>query len=320
MKRVLILFPVETAYKKYFDALNGEYDFLFGEDELSQEELESVHIILGQPTIEQILMAKQLEWIQFTFAGVDSYLKTKQIPEYIMLTNSTGAFGHSISEYMLTMVLSLYKNMPHYQKQQKEEIWKDFGREYSLKGKTVLIVGAGDIGCHFAKLLSAFSVKTMGIRRVARALPPYFTSMHGMEELDDLLPMADIVSLSLPSTDDTRGIMNEKRLRLMKKNAVLLNVGRGDAIVTEDLVKVLKSGHLFGAALDVTDPEPLPKGHPLWQMEQVLLTPHITGMSIGHLEETYEAILDLCVQNLMRYQKGEPLINQVDKETGYRKL
>ncbi len=321
MKKVLVQFPINDEKERLlFSNTPGDYEYIFCEGEILKKDLETADIIIGQPSISQMKEAKNLKWIQCTFAGVDYYLKDPNMPKHLLLTNSTGAFGTSISEYLLTMTLSLYKKMNLYRDQQKNGIWKDLGGEKSLSGKTVLIVGAGDIGCSFAKLLSIFSVHTIGIRRKMRELPPYFEKMYTMEKLDMLLETADVVALSLPSTKETKGLMDERRLRLMKKDAVLLNVGRGDAIVTDDLVAVLQEGHLLGAGLDVVDPEPLPKDHPLWKMENVILTPHISGVSINHLPETYQKILAICTQNLVRYANGEPLKNTIDLETGYRKI
>lgn len=321
MKQVLVLFPIKNPKdQKRFWNTPGEYTYIFCEKSPTKEVLESSHIIIGQPSLDQIAMAKNLEWIQFTFAGVESYLKIPDLLTNCILTNATGAFGESIAEYLLTMVLDLYKKMPLYRDQQKKERWEDLGQEGSLFGKRVLIVGAGDIGCSFAKLLHVFSTHTIGVRRVARECPPYFEKMYTLEQLDKQLELADVVAFCLPSTGKTRNLMDERRLRLMKKDALLLNVGRGDAIVTKDLVNVLQENHLLGVGLDVVNPEPLPKKHPLWKMDQVILTPHISGGSLNHLPETYEKIIDICIENLKRYANGELLKNKVDQETGYRTI
>lgn len=321
MKKVLILFPVNTeAERQLFYDIPGEYEYIFCEGEPFANDLEQAEIIIGQPSIRQMRQAKKLKLVQCTFAGVEHYLKHPDFPKHIVLTNSTGAFGSAISEYLLSIILTFYKKMHAYRDQQKQQIWRDLKDERSLIGKQVLIIGAGDIGCSFAKLLSAFSVHTTGIRRVVREVPPYFEAMYSLTELDELLPKADIVAMCLPSTNETRGLMDQRRLRRMKKDALLLNVGRGDAVMTDDLVRVLQSGHLLGAGLDVVDPEPLPKGHPLWQLDNVILTPHISGMSIDHLPQTYRAILDISVENLRRYAQGRKLLNVVDPGTGYREL
>lgn len=319
-KRVLVTLSCLEGEEERFREAVPEYEFVFSKNYFPPEELETIEIIVGKPPVEYIRQAPNLEWVQSDFAGVERYTDNPLFPRDLLLTNVTGAFGHSISEYLLTMVLSLYKKMHLYRDQQGNGIWKDRGEEKTLTGKTVLIVGAGDIGSRFAELLTIFGTTTWGIRRVKREKPACFNEMFSMKELDWLLPKVDVVALCLPGTKETAGLMDERRLRLMKKDAVLLNVGRGSAVVTEDLIRVMKEGHLYGAAMDVTNPEPLPENHPLWKQENVILTPHVSGGSFDHLEETYHNIIKICVENLRRYADGRPLLNQIDFSTGYRRL
>ena len=139
-----------------------------------------------------------------------------------------------------------------------------------------------------------------------------------MEDLDQLLPRADVVAVTLPGTQATQNLLNRERIGRMKEGAVLLNVGRGTIVDTEALCDALESGHLAGAGVDVTDPEPLPPSHRLWRIPTAVVTPHISGYY--HLRETHERIVNIFVENLQRFQAGEPLRNQVDFSTGYRKL
>lgn len=320
MKKILVTIPLkrEEDKQRFIEAAPG-CEFVFTTNEFPDEIIKETNVIIGQPKMEHLKRAPFLKWVQLSSAGADAYVKNKEFFKEIILTNMTGAFGQSVSEYLLTMVLSLYKKMNLYRDLQGQCIWKDRGEEKTLEGKTVLILGAGDIGRSFARLLTIFHTTTIGIRKNPSGTPEYFHEMHTMDELNRLLPRADVVAMSLPSTPSTRKLMDEKRLRLMKKDAVLLNAGRGDAIVLDDLLKVMSEGHLFGAALDVTDPEPLPKDHPLWKQENVIITPHVSGGSFEHLEETYDKILDIILTNLRHYINGEELINQVDLEQGYKK-
>lgn len=330
MRKVLVTMPIKDEEQMRMERELPGYEFTFQQDAYPEEALCEAEIIVGKPPIDVIRRAPKLVWIQSDFAGVDHYMAAENtgadgpgeagFPRNILLTNVTGAFGHSISEYLLTMVLSLYKKLPIYRDQQKEGVWKDQGEERTLTGKTVLIVGAGDIGCSFAKLLSVFGSKVIGIRRVARGIPEFFDEMHTLEDLETLLPQADVAAFCLPSTPSTRHLMDERRLRMMKRDAVFLNVGRGDVVVTEDLARVLEDGYLYGAAMDVTDPEPLPGDHPLWKFPNVIITPHVSGGSYEHLYETYQGIVEICIENLKRYEKGEPLKNVIDFETGYRRV
>ncbi len=317
MKEVVIAIPLKEREKQQLITEFKNYNFKFCEKNEIKDNLIGTNIIIGQPTVDEIKKASHLEWVQLGIAGADSYVNREDYPKHVLLTNVTGAFGFSISEYLLTMVLSLYKKMHLYRDQQWKEIWEDRGREKTLFHKTVLIVGTGDIGSSFAKLLIPFRTKTIGIRRTECKSLPYFDEIYTTKHLDRLLPEADIVALCLPSTHLTKGLMNKERLLLMKEDSVLLNVGRGNTVVLDDLVEVMQTGHLYGAALDVFEIEPLPKGHPIWQQENVIITPHISGISFAHLDETYEKIVEICMENLRRYEKGEALKNKIDFETGY---
>ena len=172
--------------------------------------------------------------------------------------------------------------------------------------------------CALAKRLRGFDCTVIGIRRTGGMLPG-FDEMHTLGELDDLLPRADVVAGCLPGTKETAGLLNESRLRRMKPSALLINCGRGSLIDTAALETALQEGRLGGCALDVTEPEPLPGESPLWNMENVILTPHISGASFGHVAETEDRIYALAAENLRRYLEGEPLLNRVDFAAGYRR-
>lgn len=317
MKKVVVSIPLEGKDKERFLTEFPTYNLTFcGKEEISNY-IADANIVIGQPSVEEMQMASCLEWVQLGIAGADRYVNNPDYPKNVQLTNVTGAFGLSISEYLLTMVLSLYKKMPEYHEQQKKGIWKDKGKERTLFGKTVLIVGTGDIGNSFAKLLSVFGTKTIGVRRTEMGKLPYYDEVYTTKDLDKLLPEADVVALCLPSTKETKGLFDREKILCMKEDAVLLNVGRGDTVVISDLTEVLASGHLYGVGLDVFEIEPLPSDHPLWKMENVIITPHVSGGSFNHLDETYEKIVEICIDNLKHYEAGEPLKNKIDFATGY---
>ena len=237
---------------------------------------------------------------------------------HTQLTNATGAYGLAISEYMLGVLLSLFKKLELYRDAQKEGRWGSLGPVQSVYGATVLVLGMGDIGGEFGSRCKALGAKVIGVRRSQRPKPDYADEVHLLEDLDDLLPQADVVAVTLPGTEATRGLLNRERLAKMKEGAVLLNVGRGTIVDTEALCDALESGHLAGAGLDVTDPEPLPPTHRLWQIPTAVVTPHISGFY--HLKATHDRVVGILVENLKHFYAGEPLRNQVDFSTGYRKL
>ena len=193
--------------------------------------------------------------------------------------------------------------------------WKAHGSVKSPRGKRILIIGAGDIGTEFGKLMQKMGSYTIGLRRSPGGETTGFDEVHTMERLDSLLPTADVVVLSLPETPQTINLMDEKRFALMKKGSYLLNVGRGSAVNQDALLSALRSGHLEGASIDVTTPEPLPPEHPLWQENNLLLTPHISGFY--YLRATYDKVIDIAVHNLKSWPQG-PYIARTDVKTGYR--
>lgn len=278
---------------------------------------EQADVIIGDLSPAELQPAKNLKWYHLVWAGSDRY-KPADFPAGTLFTNGSGAYGVTIAEHMVACILALYRQLRHYDKLQESHTWDQDWQEDTLEGKTVLILGAGDIGCALAKRLRGFDCRIIGIRRTGGILP-HFDEMHTMDELDALLPQADVVAGCLPGTKNTVGLLDERRLRMMKPTALLVNCGRGSLIDTDALIRVLQAGLLGGCGLDVVMPEPLPESSPLWDMENVILTPHISGASFGHVQEMEDRIYRLAAENLRRYLDGEALLNQVDFETGYRK-
>ena len=307
----------EQDKKKFSDAAPG-YKFIYNENP-TENELGEAQVIIGEPTHDMMRAAKKLEWLQITWAGVDYYTKNYEFPKNVFFTNMSGAFGQSISEYALAMILSLYKLLPLYRDQQNAEIWSDCGRERTPVGKTILIAGVGDVGGSVAVLMKKFNCYTLGITMFVGKIPEYMDELYTMDALDSLLPRADIIVNCLPSTEKTKGMFGAKRIGLMKPEALFINVSRGDLVDTMALVDALQNGKLSGAAVDVTDPEPLPEGHPLWHCKNAIITPHISGTCFGHLEETENNIMNICANNLKQYVNGQKLLNEVDVQAGYKK-
>lgn len=320
MIELLVVAPGSAAIKQELTVrFSDRYHIVFADRKTPgfEEYLANAEVILGQPHPKTLPNAPKLRWLQMTWAGVDRYTLREGFPTgQAVLTNASGAYGPVISEYVLAVILSHYRNLPAYQNNQKKGLWQDVGREECLEGKTALILGTGDIGTNVAKRLQAFGTHTIGIRRRG-AQQQYFDKVFSLDQLDRLLPQADLVIGCLPNTPSTRGLLDKTRLLSMKANALLANVGRGSLIVTDHLAEVLQSGHLRGAVLDVVDPEPLPPEHPLWQLENVILTPHISGIAYGHNPAIEQRVWQLCFDNLERYAAGQPLQHVVDLTEGY---
>lgn len=304
----------EQARAELLTRFGDRFDITFAEHAST---LGDAEICIGEPPLALVQQAEKLRWVQMTWAGTDIYTRRTGFPERVTLTNASGAFGRTISEYVLGGILTMYRNFPAYREQQKHAVWQSAGAERTLFGKTVLVLGTGDLGGNVAKRLSGFDTVTVGVRRSKGKLPPYFNEVWTFDELDALLPQADVVVGCLPNTPETAGLLSEKRLRSMKKDALLVNVGRGTLLSTDTLARVLADGQLSGAVLDVADTEPLPPSSPLWGMENVLLTPHVSGRGFGHDKGTEQLIWEIVTANLTRYLEGKPLHNIVDFGKGY---
>lgn len=288
------------------------FTFLHG-NRPEREQLENAEIIVGNIPFGDLQYCKNLNFFQLSMAGSDTF--AGKVPENVLLANSSGAYGLAISEHMLGMLLMLTKKLYLYRDNQNGAVWHDEGNVTSIFGSRVLTVGLGDIGGEFAKRCKDLGAYNIGIRRTMRSCPEFMDEMHTLDELDSLLPSADVVALALPNSEASRHLMNEARLRSMKRGAILLNVGRGSAVDTDALVKVLNEG-LIMAGIDVTDPEPLPKEHPLWHCPGIIITPHISGYY--HLRHTQDKIIEIAACNIENYMNGRPIRNLVDRITGYR--
>ena len=275
--------------------------------------LAEADVVIGNLSAQELKTAGKLKLLQSTNAGVDAYTGNPDFPAKALLANCSGAFGGVISEYILGGLIALCRLLPQYHEQQKKALWQCAGTELHLEGKTALILGCGDIGTQTAKRLKAFDVKTVGVRKHLSKPACHFDEVHSAGELDSLLGEADFVIGCMPGTPENTGLFDRERLLLMKKSAILVNVGRGSLIDTDALASVLASGHLFGAVLDVVSPEPLPPEHPLWKLENVILTPHISGISFGHAEKVEKIITDICCGNLAAFRENRPLCNLVEE-------
>lgn len=315
--KILVVIPLNEDEKERLASKMPEAECIFvTSEEITDELVKSADIIIGNVPPQYIKGSKKLKWLQLNSAGTNGYCDPGVLPEGAYLTNATGAYGLAISEHMLGVLLEIKKKLNLYYMNQQKHEWKDEGSVTSIEGSTTLVVGLGDIGGDFARKMKALGSYTIGVKRTKGQKPDYIDELFTMEALDELLPRADIVALSLPETKDTYHLFNKDRFNLMKKNAVILNVGRGSAICTEDLCDALESGIISGAGLDVTDPEPLPANHRLWDAPGAIITPHISGFF--HLTETLRRIVNISIENLEHLKKQEPLENIVDFKTGYR--
>lgn len=254
----------------------------------------------------------RLRWLHVAAAGVDPVLCPELAASDAVLTNSRGIFEEPIAEYVLGLILAFVKDLPGTLAAQADRRWQHRETE-RLAGRTVLVVGTGPIGRATGRLLRAAGLRVAGVGRRGRRDDPDLGTVYPFEELAERLPAADFVVTVAPLTGQTAGMIDARALAAMRPTARLINVGRGGLVVTDDLIAALRAGTVAGAALDVFETEPLPADSPLWTMPNVLVSPHMSGDTIGWLP----ALAELFVANFLRWQADMPLRNVVDKRLGY---
>jgi phosphoglycerate dehydrogenase-like enzyme len=256
-------------------------------------------------------------WVQVFGAGVERCVADERIRSGdVLLTNMQKMSSPVIAEHVVAMMLSLSRALPTYAKLMEDGQWlrgpEHTGPMQSYGGKTVLIAGLGGIGTEVARRAAALDMRVVGTRRSSREGPEFVDYVGLSNELLELAAEADFIVNALPLTDETTGLFDAEFFAAAKRGAYFINVGRGKTVVTADLVGALESGQLAGAGLDVTEPEPLPPRHPLWQMNNVIITPHVAGRGANRIRHGL-----LATENLRRFTAGEPLLNVVDPAAGY---
>jgi phosphoglycerate dehydrogenase-like enzyme len=267
------------------------------------------------------LAGKHLRWVHSAAAGVGNALYPEMQQSEVVLTNSAGVHAIPIAEYIVAGVLYLFRGFDIAVDQQRRSEWnkKPFVAESSplreMAGAHVLVVGAGGIGSEAAARLAALGARCVGVRRrPSLGKPVGFDRVVGFADVDAELPDADVVVLAAPLTEETRGFLNATRLDRLPRDAIVINVARGALLDETGLIERLQSARLRGAVLDVFMEEPLAADSPLWQLRNVLVTPHISPVSPGRF---WTRELDLFLDNWRRFVRGEPLRNVVDKRAGY---
>lgn len=256
-------------------------------------------------------LAKQLRWVHTHSAGVETLPLELLCEREIVLTNAAGVFAGSLAEFAITGILYFAKDVPRLLRNQRAGVWEQFDVQ-EVGGKTAIIIGYGGIGRATAERLKAMRVNVIACRNRTQS-EPCVDRVIRPSELQSALPEADYVIVTAPLTPETRGMLGAAELRLLKRSAVVINVGRGPIIEEQALVHALERGEIRGAALDVFDVEPLPSGHPFYRMENVLLSPHSTD----HTEMWLWDTLELFISQLRSVLAGGELANVVDLGRGY---
>ena len=285
-------------------------------DEDKMREIEDADAFFGfgvKP--EMIGRARKLRWIQLSSVGVESVLCLELLDGDIVLTNARGATAINISEHVMSLILAFTRTLHNSIKNQINKFWENFRNlpVLEISGDTLGIIGLGSIGLQVAKRAHAFDMRILAVDPTQTEKPDYVESLWKMDRLHDMLGQSDFMAICCPLTPQTKGMMGTPEFRAMKSTAVLVTIGRGQIINQAALVDALQTKAIAGAGLDVTDPEPLPQDSPLWEMDNVIITPHHAGAS----PKSWERIFNLFCVNLQRFVADEPLTNIVDQTRGY---
>jgi len=274
--------------------------------------VKDAEIVFGHFDKETFLSARRLRWIQVGSAGVDNYLFPELVDSEVMLTTSSGIHRTQISEMVIAMMLALAKRLDKFMRFQMEPRWEKFTPD-ELAGKTIGILGLGNIGMETAWKAKCLGMRVLALDKMPMRAPTYVDEILGPEDLDLLLRGSDYLVVAVPLTKETHHLIGEEELKQMKPTAYLVNIARGAAVDNKALIKALKEGWIAGAGLDVFEEEPLPKDSEFWKLDNVIITPHISGATPHYSDRAVE----IFCGNLRRYLEGRPLVNVVDKKAGY---
>lgn len=314
--RIVLCYPVEAKHIAQIQHIWPDAEIVDAGQERIAGELPSADIFCGHAKVpvpwDDVVAGGRLRWIQSSAAGLDHCLVPSVIESDILVSSASGVLARQVADHTLALLTGMLRSLPTFflAKQKREFIRRP---THDLHGATIGIVGLGGNGRRLAKVLKTMETTILATDWFPHYKPEYVDEVWPPEALDKLLPRLNILILSAPLTEHTRGMIDERRLRMLPEEAVLVNMARGPLLVEADLAKVLRSGHLWGAAIDVTEQEPLAHDSPLWEIPNLIITPHVGGQRASRIDDMTE----LFCLNSKRYQAGEPLVNRVDKRLGF---
>ena len=301
----------------------GDPDFMRTppQEERFAELVAGAEVLYGFPREEPaqlawaVRIAPGLRFVQCVYAGAGQQVRaaglTAEELERVRFSSSAGVHATPLAEWSLFGLLALRKGLPRLLADRRERSWPHYPLP-ELRGQTLLVVGVGEIGQEVARLGAAFGMHVIGIRRSAQPAP-HVDEMHPPERIDELAARADAIVITLPLTEETAGLVSRRTIEALGPQAVLVNVGRGPVVDEEALIEALRNGRITGAALDVFETEPLPPESPLWELENVIVSPHTAALSIHENER----IVRLFAENLRRYLAGDELLSRVRTDGRY---
>lgn len=317
-KKIVFVRDLEAYHVEQVQAAAPGWEVVFGGNpEIWNPHVSDAEIIVGWgKKVESVCFAHKdipLRWVQNWGAGVDHIALDEFSRRGILLTTASGVHPYPISETIFAMALAFTRNLHKYIRNQRESRWADGDSMVELHGKCMAILGVGAIGEETAKIAKAFGMKTVGVRK-SKTTCPWIDVMFSPEDLHSALAQSDFVINTLPLTQDTFHLIGEEEFNRMKPSAFYVNIGRGATTDTKALLTALQTGNIAGAGLDVFEEEPLPGDHPLWTLENVILTPHTSGST----EHYNDRVIEIFLENLRDYVAGEtPSRNRVNLELQY---
>ncbi|MCD7034083.1 D-2-hydroxyacid dehydrogenase [Metabacillus sp. GX 13764] len=317
-KRKLIL--AQNAEKQWVEKVQQalpDWEVIFGkEEEKWKDHIKDAEIIAGwKKAMEPYLQSDlQLKWVQAWSAGVNDMPLKELEKKGVTVTSANGVHAYPISETIFALMLGLTRKIQAYVKNQEKKEWHHSNLKLEIHNKTIGILGFGAIGKETAKIAKAFGMKVLGLRHSGKE-DEFADAMYTPDSLNSMLPECDFVVVTLPLTEDTKHMIGKEQFGLMRESACFINIGRGDIVEENSLIQALQEGGIAGAGLDVFAKEPLPENSPLWEMENVIVTPHTAGSTEYYDQRVIE---DIFLPNLKKYLEGEdPGINKVSFEKGY---
>ncbi|MFY4775748.1 D-2-hydroxyacid dehydrogenase [Metabacillus sp. RGM 3146] len=316
-RKLIIAQNLDHTYVNKVQEIIPDWEILAGKEEsVWKDQLAEAEIIAGwkkamEPSLQE---ENKLKWIQTWSAGVNSLPLDTLEKKEVLLTSANGVHAFPISETIFALMLSLTRKIHAYVRNQQAKTWHHADLKLEIHNKTIGILGIGAIGKETAKIAKAFGMKVLGLRHSGKE-EEYVDRMYTPEQLNEMLPDCDFVVVTLPLTKETEKMFGREQFDLMKDTAIFINIGRGDIVVEEELIEALQQGSIAGAGLDVFEKEPLQESSPLWEMENVILTPHTAGSTEYYDQRVIE---DIFIPNLKQYVKGEePSNNKISYEKGY---
>lgn len=279
------------------------------------EVLARAEVLMNYGDKSQIAPAKNVRYIHTISAGIDGYIDEvdRCHGSALPVTNGAGVYSDAVGEHVIALLLAVVHGIVPSVRNMAEKQWPAIPMLGNVNGKTIAVLGTGDIGNNAARICAAMGARVLGFKlHACEPFPPYSEIYTGDDGLDALLPQADAVLVCLPGSPFTKDMLDARRIGLMKAGSVLINIGRGSIVNTEALMEALRSGHIAAAGLDVTDPEPLPPDHPLWDCPNVLITPHISGLGASKQKHA-----EWFAENLRAYLEGRPQPGAVNREMKY---